>query len=49
MEELIQIISDVGFPIFVTAFVLTRLENKFDTLRVSIEKLPQQIKEQLIS
>lgn len=48
MSELVQFISEVGFPIFVTMFVLTRLENKFDTLRTSIEKLPEQIKKQLI-
>ncbi len=45
----VQFISEVGFPFFVTAFVFTRLENKFDALRISIENLPEQIKKQLTS
>lgn len=49
MSELVQVVSDVGFPIFVSMFILLRLESKFDALRTSIEKLPEQLKEQLNS
>ena len=32
MEELISIISNVGFPIFIAMFLLIRVEQKIDTL-----------------
>ena len=32
MEELISIISNVGFPIFIAMFLLIRLETKIDQL-----------------
>ncbi len=39
MEELGAIIERVGFPVVVAAFVLFRMNGKFDRLRESIEKL----------
>ena len=32
MEELISIVSNVGFPIFIAMFLLIRVENKIDQL-----------------
>lgn len=35
----VQIISNVGFPIGVTLYLLVRFENKIDLLSKSIERL----------
>lgn len=45
MNELLPFISDVGFPIVVTMYVLLRLEQKLDAVRQSIEQLPAHLKE----
>ena len=39
LQELGDFISAVGFPITVAAFVLFRMNGKFDKLRKSIDKL----------
>lgn len=45
MEELIPLISEVGFPIVVTLYLLHRIEAKLDTVVQSIQNLPSQIKD----
>ncbi|MRX72261.1 YvrJ family protein [Bacillus lacus] len=40
MEEWIKVISDTGFPVVVTLFLLHRVENKLDALNVSIQNIP---------
>ncbi len=45
MEELIPFISEVGFPIVVTLYLLHRIEAKLDTVVQSIQSLPNQMKE----
>lgn len=39
MDEVVGVIERVGFPVAVAAFVLFRMNGKFDKLRESIEKL----------
>lgn len=39
MEELIKIISNVGFPIAISAYLLIRIENKLEILSSSIGEL----------
>lgn len=39
MEELISMVSNVGFPILVTFYLLTRFESKMDTLTTIISDL----------
>ncbi|MCR6546415.1 YvrJ family protein [Dehalobacterium formicoaceticum] len=43
MEELITIISNVGFPIAISAYLLIRIEKKLDTLSESIAELAKVI------
>lgn len=38
-SEFVNIISNVGFPIFLTVYLLTRIEGKLDTLSGSINDL----------
>ncbi len=45
MEELIPFISDVGFPIVVTLYLLYRIEAKLDVVVQSIQSLPERIKD----
>ncbi|MFC0271718.1 YvrJ family protein [Metabacillus herbersteinensis] len=44
MEQWLDVISDVGFPIVVTLYLLNRIESKLDTLNQSIQLLPTQLK-----
>lgn len=39
MEEWIQVVSEVGFPIVVTLYLLHRIESKLDTLNSTIQML----------
>ena len=39
MQEFGDLISQVGFPVVVAAFVLIRMNGKFDKLRESIDRL----------
>ncbi|MGM0901714.1 MAG: YvrJ family protein [Bacillota bacterium] len=45
MQELIPLISEVGFPIVVTLYLLHRIEAKLDNVVQSIQNLPNQMKE----
>ncbi|MGG0718550.1 YvrJ family protein [Robertmurraya massiliosenegalensis] len=45
MDQIVPLISDVGFPIVVTLYLLYRIEAKLDVVVQSIESLPEQIKE----
>jgi hypothetical protein len=45
LEQLIPIISEVGFPIVVTLYLLYRIEAKLDLVVQSIQSLPDRLKE----
>jgi len=47
VETYLSFISDVGFPIVVTFYLLYRIEAKLDGVIDSIQRLPQQLFEQL--
>ncbi|WP_246942813.1 YvrJ family protein [Bacillus pinisoli] len=47
MEQLLPYISEVGFPIVVTLYLLHRIEAKLTTLNDSIQGLPAELREQL--
>ena len=44
MESFIPLISEVGFPIVVTLYLLYRIESKLDMVVQSIQGLPERIK-----
>ncbi|MED3625230.1 YvrJ family protein [Neobacillus thermocopriae] len=44
MDQLIPLISEVGFPIVVTLFLLYRIESKLDLVVQSIQSLPERMK-----
>lgn len=44
MQEWLQLVSDVGFPIVVTLYLLNRIERKLDDVNHSIQMLPSQLK-----
>lgn len=43
MDQLIPFISDVGFPIVVTLYLLHRIEAKLDVVVQSIQTLPDKL------
>jgi hypothetical protein len=43
MEEWLGVISEVGFLIIMTLYLLNRIENKLDSLNHSIQMLPAQL------
>lgn len=43
MEHLLTIVTDVGFPIAVTFYLLHRIETKMNLLIESIHHLPREI------
>lgn len=45
MDQFIPIISEVGFPIVVTLYLLYRIESKLDLVVQSILSLPDRLKE----
>lgn len=45
MQELLPYISEVGFPILITLYLLHRIEGKLDMVIQSIQSLPEKIKE----
>jgi hypothetical protein len=45
MNEWIPFVSEVGFPIVITLYLLHRIEGKLDSVIMAIEKLPLQVKE----
>lgn len=46
MEELIPLISEIGFPIVVTLYLLYRIETRLNVLIESLQSLPQRIREE---
>ncbi|MDF1507131.1 YvrJ family protein [Robertmurraya sp. DFI.2.37] len=44
MEQFIPFISEVGFPVIVTLYLLYRIEAKLDVVVQSIQNLPEQLK-----
>ncbi|WP_042458887.1 YvrJ family protein [Neobacillus dielmonensis] len=44
MEQIIPLISEVGFPIVVTIYLLYRIEAKLDLVVQSIQSLPERMK-----
>ena len=44
METFIPLISEVGFPIVVTLYLLYRIESKLDMVVQSIQGLPERLK-----
>ncbi|MFE8699222.1 YvrJ family protein [Cytobacillus sp. FJAT-54145] len=48
MEQIIPFISEVGFPIVVTLYLLHRIEAKLDVVVQSIQTLPERLKEKNI-
>ncbi len=47
MEEILQGIANVGFPIVVAAYLLVRIEGKLDELTISIHQLAWVVGEKL--
>jgi hypothetical protein len=45
MQELIPLISEVGFPVVVTLYLLYRIEAKLDNVVESIQNLPDRMRE----
>ncbi|WP_456273121.1 YvrJ family protein [Bacillus sp. AK031] len=46
MEQVISFVSEVGFPIVVTMYLLHRIETKLEAVIASIRLLPQEMKNQ---
>lgn len=44
MEEWMTFVTDLGFPIAITFYLLHRIEGKLDTLNESIRMLPEKMK-----
>lgn len=44
MEDLVAFISQVGFPIVVSFYLLNRIETKLDLMIKSIQSLPELLK-----
>ncbi|WP_040207484.1 YvrJ family protein [Neobacillus jeddahensis] len=44
MDQIIPVISEVGFPIAVTLYLLYRIESKLDLVVQSIQNLPDRMK-----
>jgi hypothetical protein len=45
MEEWVTLVSNVGFPVAVTAYLLVRIEGKLEQLAESISELNRSIQE----
>ena len=43
MESFVPLISEVGFPIVVTLYLLYRIEAKLDVVVQSIQRLPERL------
>lgn len=46
MEEILQQVGNVGFPIIVAMYVLVRLEGKMEALTSSIQRLTGVLEQQ---
>nr|WP_295973335.1 YvrJ family protein [uncultured Bacillus sp.] len=47
MDQMIPLISEVGFPIAVSLYLLYRIEMKLDMVIQSIQSLPERTKQEL--
>ena len=45
MESVVPLISEVGFPIVVTLYLLYRIETKLNVLIETMQSLPERLKE----
>jgi hypothetical protein len=45
VDQVIPFISEVGFPIVVTLYLLYRIETKLDAVVTSIQTLPEKLRE----
>ena len=45
MEQILQAVGSVGFPIAVAAYLLVRLEQKIESLATSINELARVVKQ----
>lgn len=45
VEQVIPLISEVGFPIVVSLYLLYRIESKLDLVVQSIQSLPERMRE----
>lgn len=43
MEEMVKLISNLGFPIAISLYLLVRIEGKLENLTISINNLSQTI------
>lgn len=43
MEEIVDLISNMGFPIAISLYLLIRIEGKLESLTISINNLSQTI------
>ncbi|MBS4176941.1 YvrJ family protein [Lederbergia citrea] len=43
MEQILPFISDVGFPVIVTFYLLYRIETKLEAVIQSIQSLPERM------
>ncbi|MDT8858839.1 YvrJ family protein [Alkalihalobacillus sp. MEB130] len=46
MEMWLPVLSEFGFPVIVTLYLLNRIESKLDLLNQSILKLPENLYQQ---
>lgn len=44
MDDLMNIISNIGFPMAISIYLLVRIEGKLENLTLSINELSQAIK-----
>ncbi|MEZ0537153.1 YvrJ family protein [Caldicellulosiruptoraceae bacterium PP1] len=47
MQDLITSVANIGFPIVLCIYLLTRFETKIEALSQSIDRLSEMIKEKL--
>ncbi|MGW6299902.1 YvrJ family protein [Peribacillus butanolivorans] len=45
MDQILPFISDIGFPIIVTLYLLHWIETKLDTLNETLVELPDRLQE----
>ncbi|MBL3641778.1 YvrJ family protein [Peribacillus frigoritolerans] len=45
MDQILPFVSDIGFPIIVTLYLLHRIETKLDALNETLVELPDRLRE----
>ncbi|MBR8643871.1 YvrJ family protein [[Brevibacterium] frigoritolerans] len=45
MDQILPFVSDIGFLIIVTLYLLHRIETKLDTLNETLVELPERLRE----